>query len=374
MRQVRVLAAGTTVFMLATLVGCSASAPSVTPAPTESPAGAAPVESAATSPSPSAIPSTTSVGDAAGSIVYLAQISQDGANGIRIVGTDGTADHWLFPDVKLPKDGWQVHPDWSPDGTRIAFAADDPVVAPGAEFTRDLWVGDADGANARRVFDCVAPCFVSDDPAWSPDGRTLAFVTWGGSNPATLSLLDLEAGSVTTIVSEQGPTPNGFLWPRWSPDGRRIVLEHQTWTGGADDHIVDSVIGIVDLDAKTPAFTPLTTPEMWATYPDWHPTRDLIVFSTRPWRELDDGPSNLNTITPDGTGLAALTDFGPGETRAVQPTWLPDGSGVIFTAVEPFGAADPTMMAVIDADGSGLRPATAFGRLFGTHARLRPTP
>ena len=51
------------------------------------------------------------------------------------------------------------------------------------------------------------------------------------------------------------------------------MLEHQTWTGGADDQIVDSTIGIVDLDAKTPAFTPLTTPEMWATYPDWHPTR-----------------------------------------------------------------------------------------------------
>ncbi len=220
----------------------------------------------------------------------------------------------------------------------------------------------------------MAPCFVADDPAWSPDGRTLAFVTWGGPNPATLSLLDLEAGSVTTIVSEQGPTPNGFLWPRWSPDGRRIVLEYQTWTGGADDQIVDSVIGIVDLDAKTPAFMPLTTPEMWATYPDWHPTGDLIVFSTRPWRELDDGPSNLYTITPDGAGLAALTDFGPGETRAVQPTWLPDGSGVIFTAVEPFGAADSTMMAVIDADGTGFGPATGDAGLFGTHPRLRPTP
>jgi hypothetical protein len=32
------------------------------------------------------------------------------------------------------------------------------------------------------------------------------------------------------------------------------------------------------------------------------------------------------------------------------------------------------MMAVIDADGSGLRPATSFGRLFGTHPRRRPTP
>ncbi len=375
MRPVRVIALGTALLVLA---GCSASGPTASPVtpgvaatPAASQNGAAPTGPAATSTPPGGTTSLMSTGGSPrGPIVYEGPI--DGGQGIRIVGTDGTGDHWLFPDVKLPKGGWQVHPDWSPDGTRLAFAADDPVVAPGAEFTRDLWVGDADGANARRVFDCVAPCFVADDPAWSPDGRTLAFVTWGGPNPATLSLLDLGAGAVTTIVTEQNPS--GFLWPRWSPDGRRIVLEHQTWTGGADEHIVDSTFGIVDLDAKTPAFTPLTTPEMWATYPDWHPARNLIVFSTRPWRDLDDGPSNLYSITPDGAGLAALTDFGPGETRAVQPTWLPDGSGVIFTAVEPFGSADPTMMAVIDADGSGLRPATALAGLFGTHPRLRPTP
>ena len=382
MRPVRLIVAGTALLIVATLAGCGASgptAPPVTPASIATPAGsaerAASTGPAATSTPPDAATPPATATPAGAWIVYMRSFSEgpiEGGAGIRIVGTDGTGDDWLFPDVKLPKDGWQVHPDWSPDGTRLAFAADDPVVAPGAEFTRDLWVGDADGSNARRVFDCVAPCFVADDPAWSPDGRTLAFVTWGGPNPATLSLLDLEAGAVTTIVTEQNPS--GFLWPRWSPDGRRIVLEHQTWTGGADEQIVDSTIGIVDLDAKTPAFTPLTTPEMWATYPDWHPTGDLIVFSSRPWRELDEGPSNLYTITPDGAGLAALTDFGPGETRAVQPTWLPDGSGVIFTAVEPVGAADPTMMAVIDADGSGLRPATASGRLFGTHPRLRPTP
>ncbi len=323
-------------------------------------------------PSPSVVAGPTPIAVLPGEpwIAYEGPIP--GGSGNRLVKPDGTGDHWATPQVKLPKDGWQVHPDWSPDGTRLAFAADDPADPPGTEFTRDLWVSDADGSNARRVFDCAAPCFVADDPAWSPDGRTLAFVTWGDSNMAAMALLDLSTGTVTTVVADRNPS--GFLWPRWSPDGRRIVLEHQTWTAGADEHIVDSTIGVVDLDARTPAFTPLTTPEVWATYPDWHPTDDLIVFSTRPWRELDDGPSNLYTIKPDGSGLAALTTFGRDETRAVQPTWLPDGSGIIFTAVTPYGAADPTTMAVIDADGSGLRSATTSGPLFGTHPRLRPTP
>ena len=371
MRPDRVIARGTALLILASLVGCSASgqtAPPSSPGSIATPAGSAigasPTGRAPTSPSPNA-----SVGNAAGSIVYEGPI--EGGAGIRIVGTDGTGDHWLFPDVKLPKDGWQVHPDWSPDGTRLAFAADDPADPPGTEFTRDLWVGDADGANARRVFDCVAPCIEAEDPAWSPDGRTLAFVTWG-PQPASLALLDVAAGSVTMILTaDHGP--DGYRQPRWSPDGRRIVLEHQTWTGGADDKIVDSTIGIVDLDAPSPRFTPITDPATWATYPDWHPTGDLIVFSTRPWSELHDGPSNLYTIRSDGSGLTTLTDFSKGQSRAVQPTWTSDGTGIIFTKVEGTGFGDPTM-ASIDADGSNLRSATGGAGLFGTHPRLRPTP
>ncbi len=314
------------------------------------------------------LPSSTPGGvlPAATLIVYEGPI--EGGAGIRIVGSDGSGDRALFPDVRLPKDGWQVHPDWDRAGLRLAFAADDPADPPGAEFTRDLWVGDADGSNARRVFDCASPCIEAEDPAWSPDGRTLAFVTWG-PQPASLAMLDLQTGAVTTILTADHD-PDGFLHPRWSPDGRRIILEHQTWTGGAEDQIVDTVIGIVDLDAPSPVFTPITKPAMWATYPDWHPTEDRIVFSTRPWTELDDGPSDLYTIRPDGSGLTALpTDHD----RRVQPTWTPDGKRIIFTSVEGTGFGHPTM-ATIDADGTGYQSATGASWLFGTHPRLRPTP
>ncbi len=371
MRPIRIIARGTAVLILATLAGCSASgqtAPPSSPGSIATPAGSAigasPTGRAPTSPSPNA-----SVGDAAGSIVYLGPV--DGGAGIRIVGTDGTGDHWLFPDVKIPKDGWQAHADWSPDGTRLAFASDDPADPPGAEITRDLWVGDADGANARRVFDCVSPCLEAEEPAWSSDGRMLAFVTWG-PQPASLAVLDLATGTISLILTVDHD-PDAFRRPRWSQDGHRIVLEHQTWTGGEDDQIADSVIGIVDLDSASPRFTPITEPAMWATYPDWHPTEDRIVFSTRPWSELGDGPSNLYTIRPDGSGMTALTDFVSGQSRTVQPHWTPNGKQIIFTKVEGTGFGNPTM-AVIDADGTGLRSATGDAWLFGTHPRLRPTP
>ena len=95
--------------------------------------GAASTGPAATSTPPADTTPPATATPAGAWIVYMRSFSEgpiEGGAGIRIVGTDGTGDDWLFPDVKLPKGGWQVHPDWSPDGTRLAFAADDPVVAP----------------------------------------------------------------------------------------------------------------------------------------------------------------------------------------------------------------------------------------------------
>jgi Tol biopolymer transport system component len=70
--------------------------------------------------------------------------------------------------------------------------------------------------------------------------------------------------------------------------------------------------------------------------------------------------------------MTALTHFeAPGE-RAVQPTWTPDGASIIFTRVSGTGFGEPTM-ALIDADGTNLRPATGADWMPGTHARMRPT-
>ena len=134
---------------------------------------------------------------------------------------------------------------------------------------------------------------------------------------------------------------------------------------------MDSTIGIVDLDASTPKFTPITKPAMWATYPDWHPTDDRIVFSTRPWTELPDGPSRLYTIRPDGSELTPLTPADD-PARAVQPSWTPDGTSVVFTRVIGTGFGNPAIATILG-DGSLLGPATGNGWQFGTHPRLRPT-
>ena len=337
--------------------------------------------SATTTQSASISPGTDVVGVSDSWIVYEGPsgAAGDGA-GIRMVRPDGTGDHWATPDVPVPSGGWQADPDWSPDGQRIAFAADDGPQSDPSLWTRDLWVSDVNGGQAERVFDCRLPCLEADDPAWSPDGQQLAFVAFDGRGDSfvnvRLAVLDLGTGKVQTLVKAKASEL--FLHPRWSPDGKTLVLEIQRYTDlGPSGKLLASAIATqptAGLGARPTAITPWT---MWAWYPDWHPTEDLIVFSTRPWSELGTGPSNLYTLRPDGSNLTQITTFAKGETRAAQPSWTPDGQQLIFTAVEgddvegdDFG--DPTM-AVVGLDGSGLAPATSSGAIFGTHARLRPT-
>ena len=297
--------------------------------------------------------------------------------GIRLVRPDGTGDVWALPDVPVREGGTQASPDWSPDGSRLAFSVDQAGESPPNE-TRDIWVADADGSNAKRVFDCRLPCIQAEDPAWSPDGRSLVFGAFDAANDKADNVrivrLDLESGKATSLVV--GADDQRLRFPRWSPDGRSLVLDVWQYADATLETLVSTRIATASLDDEPVTLTPLTEPSAWATYPDWHPTDDLIVYSTRPWTMaagLEPGPSNLFTIRPDGSERKQVTYFGADGPRAVEPTWTPDGTGIIFTSVEGAGYGNPTM-ATIAADGGGLTSATASGPMFGIHSRLRPRP
>jgi hypothetical protein len=292
--------------------------------------------------------------------------------GIRLVRPDGTGDHWAEPDAPIGGGndagvGWQVVPDWSPDGKQLAFGIDHPD----PDGTRDVWVSDADGSNAHVVYDCVAPCLATNHPSWSKDGASLLFVAWDHVDNAVdgsrMELLDLATGTVRTVATTTGA--DYFMYPRFSPDGRRVVAQIDHWSSIDDSSVfVSSGIAVVDLSVTPPTITPIADPSLGANYPDWHPSEDRIVF-TGAHQPAEENISDLYTIRPDGTDQRLLQHqdgHGLGE-----PAWLPDGSGVIFNSITGGSYDDPLMMQV-RADGTGFRPASSDGPHLGSHPRMRP--
>jgi len=247
------------------------------------------------------------------------------------------------------------HPDWSPDGKQIAFEAN---------FNK-IWTVAGDGTGEHEWFACEEPCAAAYEPAWSPDGETLVFVHILGDGTHTVAAqlmsLDLAGGSTTVIHEDR----SGDVWeytPRWSGDGSHLVVEHDVFASNRLDEAQTLSSELRVVDATTGEATPIpgTT---GAQTPDWSPTEDLLVYT--------DGV-NLFTIRPDGAARERLTRFSGKRQSAIQPTFTPDGEGVVFTWVKggQGSGAETTLPGILDLASGDV---TAFWEATGaTHVRVRP--
>ena len=278
---------------------------------------------------------------------------------IHVSNPDGSDDRLLTPDWA---GGDQYQPDWSPDSTQIAFSAD------ADDGTRDIWLADVSSGVTTIAFDCAAPCVWADDPAFSPDGGSLAFERTlpnaNGLSDSQLVILDLATGADTLAWAVTHPEETIYV-PRWSPDGTHIVLELDRFVDGSIDatEITGSAIVVIDLASKVA--TPLTEMTAYATNPDWSPNGDLIVFAQSGTNGAD-GPYELFTIAPDGSDLTTITAFGPDGFQAIQPSFTPDGARIIFVKDEMW--SNPVVATI--ALESGATVETAAPPVSGTHPRL----
>jgi len=94
-------------------------------------------------------------------------------------------------------------PVWSPDGTQLVFAQQPPDAGDPTAQTESVYISDTSGHDRRLLATFLG--FIQL-PAWSPDGRTIAYQTRTGKRgDADIVLLDVATGKFTTITHRDYP-------------------------------------------------------------------------------------------------------------------------------------------------------------------------
>jgi dipeptidyl aminopeptidase/acylaminoacyl peptidase len=131
-----------------------------------------------------------------------------------------------------PEDLWAMDraadPAVSPDGSQVVFTVTHFSVEEN-KGDSDLWIVPTDGSRPpRRLTWNAGP---DNSAAWSPDGKSLAFVSKRGDAPPQLYVLDIAGGEAQPITK----LPVAVQEPRWLADGRRIAFLASTWPDLNDD-------------------------------------------------------------------------------------------------------------------------------------------
>ena len=114
--------------------------------------------------------------------------------------------------------GQEQEPSLSPDGAHVAYAAD-----PDGQLRYDIYVRTIGSGQARRL---TATRTHERNPAWSPDGRLIAFVRWDGKVTAQLILIPAMGGAERVLATAEMHAATFSEVARllaWFPDGKRLV-------------------------------------------------------------------------------------------------------------------------------------------------------
>ncbi|MHB1356552.1 MAG: DUF5050 domain-containing protein [Anaerolineae bacterium] len=260
---------------------------------------------------------TAKPGTATGRIAFIS--NRDGNYEIYTMNTDGSDQQRLTTIGEHT-----VNPAWSPDGSKLAFVSDKF----GQDYgTAELYTCNADGSDIRRL---TTNKYNEFQPAWSPDGKQIAFASDRDDN-YDIYVMNADGSGETRLTTE----PKVDWQPDWSRDGKQITFS--STSGGKN-------LNIYIMNSDGSEVRRLTDVSDNHTEPTFSPDGQLIAFIAT----YADGGSALCVMKIDGSGLKELV-ISTG-TDLTNPDWSPDGTMLAYT--DRPGGGVRSEIYIVRADGS----------------------
>lgn len=240
----------------------------------------------------------------------------DGANDqIETIHADGTAMQALTNDSFNNES-----PVWSPDGSRILFAAD-----PNNNGNTQLDVMNADGSGRTQLTHDANGDFYG---SWSPDGSHIVF-TCGDGTDYQLCIMNADGTHETSITTGS----NQYFTPSWSKNNQIAF----TCT-------VSFVDQICTIHPDGSGLTQITSDSHSHSSPSWSPDGTKLALIYDPTLYSD----HLAFMNPDGSSLQTLST---GSTDNQVVSWSPDGTKLVYQNFVS-GTDTQTRVYTVNIDGS----------------------